>query len=112
MSATVSNRQARFPTDEVYGAVESAVVDAYNEIERLVGDVEAIVRAWEEDEEVLDRPTFETVGRLTEFLDGLDMDCEQLVGKRDELRTALHGVVMMRGEMERHQRREVDDARS
>lgn len=112
MSATATKRRpAKFPTAARYTAAERALQRGYDELERLVWNLNAIVFAWTDEERVLDRPTFETIGRLADFIDGLDVQLDQCTVKRDELRDHLSEVMSMRGTLDHREKREADDAR-
>lgn len=99
MSATTTKRPAKFATPEQYKAADKALSNAYDHIERLSWDLQSIVNNWDEVGEMLDHPTFETIGMLADFVDTLTMDVQQLTGKRDELAGYLHEVCLIRGDL-------------
>jgi len=95
MSATT-----QFPSADELEAVARQLSTAHDELERVVRRVRIIVRGWENEEKVLDRPTFETIGLLADFGDSVNMTGAEIRQMREEIDGLNHDLMLMRGNLE------------
>jgi hypothetical protein len=100
MSATTQTAPSRFVTAEELEDAVKALSNAFNKVEDVQGNLNRITRAWNDEGIVMDRPTFETIGRLADFLDSLEIEIDQLGRCRKAISEKLKDVMIMRGDVE------------
>jgi hypothetical protein len=77
-----------------------ALADAFAAVEVVQWNLHRVTNAWLDEVTVVERPTYETIGRLYDFLDVLEVEAGQLRDARDDIAGSLKTVNMMRGDLE------------
>jgi hypothetical protein len=100
MSATTQTAPSKFVTAEELEDAVKALSNAFNKVEDVQGNLNRITRAWNDEGIVMDHPTIETIGRLADFLDSLEVEIDQLGRCRKAISEKLKDVMIMRGDVE------------
>ena len=101
MSATKTHGSpAKFPTPEELGPFQKALAKAYNAVEDLNLRLDRVLDPWLDAGEVLDRPTYETVGVLADMTDSVEVEVAAITGELEKIKASAHQVLAMRGDLE------------
>ena len=96
MTATAT----RFPSRDELDQAVTSLATAFEQVEELRGAIGQIVKAWNEENVALDRPTFETIGMLADFVDSCEMELGPLRREVRKIDGYVHDLMLMRGNVE------------
>ena len=66
----------------------------------MKGNLSRIADAWNDEGAIAETPTFETIGKLADFLNKLDVEVAQIAECRDSIVRNLRVPMIMRDEVE------------
>ena len=98
MSATKGTHgyPASLPTEADLAAIEEKLSAAHNVVEDLSVRVGRAIAPWMDKGEILERPTFETLGVLTEIVDLVETEVEAITREIESLKVDGRQLMTMR----------------
>jgi hypothetical protein len=81
-----------------------ALGESFDAVERIERRISVIVKRYFDEDAVDDRPTFETIGLLADFLHGARLEAVQLARSIESMEADLRRVINMREEVEAGER--------